>query len=176
VILSLCYDGESNWKRARVKLSHRFNQQGRVDFVEAKLLRSLDENLNGAIRKLLMVKNFQSIQKDWLEAEAFVLEILPKELIFLYESIFRCERTEILSWLTNIGHRQISDLLEDLSKRPLNGMPRSHGSNGEESRQMDLAALRTDQVAWPILARAASLESVVEIVDSKNVVVRYHEG
>lgn len=176
VILSLCYDGEFNWKRGRVKVSHRFNQQGRIDFVEAKLLRSLDPNLDGAIRKLLMVKNFQSIRKDWLEGEAFVLEILPKELIFLYESIFRCERHEILAWLTNIGHRQISDLLEDLSKRPLNGVPRSKGTNGDHSAQMDLAALRTDEIAWPILARAASLESVIEIVDTKNVVVRYHEG
>jgi len=188
VILSLCYEGEFNWKRGRIKISHRFNQQGRIDFVEAKLLRSLDSNLDGAIRKLLMIKNFQSIRKDWLEAEAFVLEILPKELIFLYDSIFRCERTEILSWLTNIGHRQVSDLLSDLSKRPLNSLPRSKGLNGDHgngngnghgnggSGQKDLSALRTDEIAWPILARAASLESVVEIVDPKNVIVRYHDG
>lgn len=178
VILSLCYEGEFNWKRGRIKISHRFNQQGRIDFVEAKLLRSLDPNLNGAIRKLLMVKNFQSIRKDWLESEAFVLEILPKELLFLYDSIFRCERHEILAWLTNIGHRQIADLLNDLSKRSLNSLPRSRAANGDDGNghgQKDLSALRTDEVAWPILARAASLESIVEIVDSKNVVLRYHE-
>jgi hypothetical protein len=161
VILSLCYEGEFNWKRGRIKISHRFNQEGRIDFVEAKLLRSLDSNLDGAIRKLLMIKNFQSIRKDWLEAEAFVLEILPKELIFLYDSIFRCERTEILGWLTNIGHRQVSDLLSDLSKRPLNSAPRSKALNGGgngNGAQKDLSALRTDETAWPILARAASLE------------------
>lgn len=171
VILSICYEGEFNWKRGRVKISHRFNQQGRIDFVEAKLLRSLEPALNGAFRKLLMVKNFQSIRKEWLEAEAFVLEVLPKELIFLYDSLFRCERSDILAWLTNVGHRQVADLLEDLSKRPMNGATRT---NGHDSTQSDLTALRADKVAWPILANAASLESVVEIVDSKNVVVRYH--
>lgn len=171
VILSLCYEGEFNWKRGRIKISHRFNQEGRIDFVEAKLLRSLDPTLDGALRKLLMVKNFQSIQHDWLEAEAFVLEVLPKELIFLYESLFRCERSEMLAWLTNVGHRLAGDLLEDLSKRPLNGARRT---NGHDSSQLEITALRSDQVAWPILTKAAMLESIVEILDSKNVVVRYH--
>jgi hypothetical protein len=174
VILSVCYDGEFNLKRGRVKISHRFNQQGRVDFVEAKLLRSLDPMLDGAIRKLLMIKNFQSIRKDWLEAEAFVLEILPKELIFLYDSLFRCERSEILAWLTNVGHRLVCDLLDDLCKRPLNSAPRSKSLNGDDNGQVDLIKLRTDEVAWPILARAASLASKVEIIDPKNVIVRYH--
>jgi len=170
VILSICYEGEFNWKRGRVKISHRFNQEGRIDFVEAKLLRSLEPDLNGAFRKLLMVKNFQTIRKDWLEAEAYVLEVLPKELIFLYDNIFRCDRTDVFAWLANVGHRQVGDLLDDLSKRLLNGAY----PNGRDGEQMDLSALRKDQIAWPILTKAALLESVVEILDSKNVVVRYH--
>ena len=173
VILSICYEGEFNWKRGRVKISHRFNEEGRIDFVEAKLLRSLEPSLNGVFRKLLLVKDFQSIRKDWLEAEAFVLEVLPRELIFLYENIFRCEKSEIFAWLTNVGHRLVGDLLEDLSARPLNGALRANGRNAE---QLDLAALRTDEVAWPILAKAAQLEAVVELEDSKNVVVRYRAG
>ena len=143
VILSICYEGEFNWKRGRVKISHRFNQEGRIDFVEAKLLR---------------------------EAEAYVLEVLPKELIFLYDNIFRCDRTDVFAWLANVGHRQVGDLLDDLSKRLLNG---AH-PNSRDGEQMDLSALRKDQIAWPILTKAALLESVVEILDSKNVVVRYH--
>jgi hypothetical protein len=173
VIVSICYEGEFNWKRGRVKISHRFNEQGRIDFVEAKLLRSLDPCLNGAFRKLLMIQNFQSIRKDWLEAKAFVLEILPKELIFLYDNLFRCERSEILAWLNNVGHRLVEDLLEDLSSRPLNGVSPANGRNPD---QLDLSALRKDEVAWPILAKAALLESVVEISDSKTAVVRYHGG
>jgi hypothetical protein len=173
VILSLCYDGEFNWKRGRIKISHRFNQEGRIDFVEAKLLKSLDPGLDGVYRKLLLVKDYQSIQKNWLEAEAFVLEILPRELIFLYDQIFRCERADLLAWLANVGHRLVGDLLEDLSKRPLNGY---HQPNGRNLAQLDLSALRADEVAWPILARAALLESVVELCDSKTVVMRYHGG
>src|SRR5205814_3867483 len=65
VILSTCYEGEFNLKRGRVKVSCRFNQAGRIDFVEAKLLRSLHPLLNGAIRKLLTVKDFPKNRKDW---------------------------------------------------------------------------------------------------------------
>jgi hypothetical protein len=173
VILSICYEGEFNCKRGRVKISHRFNQEGRLDFVEAKLLRSMDPCLTGAFRKLLMIQNFQSIRKGWLEAEAFVLEVLPKELIFLYDNLFRCERSEIFTWLNNVGHRLVGDLLEDLSSRPLNGVNRNPGRNPE---QLELSALRTDEIAWPILAKAALLESVVELSGPKTAVVRYHGG
>src|SRR5262249_39885919 len=55
IILSTCYEGEFNLKRGRIKISHRFNQEGRIDFVELKFLRSLHPFLNGAIRKLLTI-------------------------------------------------------------------------------------------------------------------------
>ena len=47
VILSTCYEGEFNLRQGRIKISHRFNQEGRVDFVELKFLRSLQPVLNG---------------------------------------------------------------------------------------------------------------------------------
>jgi hypothetical protein len=37
-----------------------------------------------------------------------------------------------------------------------------------------LSELRTDDVAWPILEQASTLESAVELSDDKNLVVRYH--
>ena len=92
-----------------------------VDFVELKLLRSLQPVLNGEIRKLLLVRGFQELRKDWRAAEAFVLEVLPRELIFLYPRIFDCERSELFAWLINIGHGLASDLLKDLQTRPVNG-------------------------------------------------------
>ena len=93
VILSTCYEGDFDCKHGRVKISHRFNQAGRMDFVELKSLRSLHCCLNGEIRKLLRVTDYQTIRRDWHTAEAFVLAVLPQELIFLYEDIFRCPRT-----------------------------------------------------------------------------------
>src|SRR3989304_4898752 len=69
VILSTCHEGEFNLRRGRVKGSHRFNQAGRIDFVELKLLRSLQPCLDGSIRKLLTVRGYQSLRKDWLAAE-----------------------------------------------------------------------------------------------------------
>jgi hypothetical protein len=57
VILSTCYEGEFDFKQGKVKISHRFNQQGRIDFVELKFLRSLQPCLNGEIRSLLRVRD-----------------------------------------------------------------------------------------------------------------------
>ena len=170
VILSTCYEGEFDLKPGRVKISHRFNQQGRIDFVELKFLRSLQPCLNGEIRSLLRVRDYPTIRKDWRAAEAFILPVLPQELIFLYQDIFRSPRHEVLAWLVNIGHRIVGDLLEDLRTRPVNGSVPQRGTNGD---QLCLQAVRTDEVAAPILEHAAALESTVELSDPKTAWVRY---
>src|SRR6266571_1165289 len=121
VILSTCYEGEFNLKHGRIKLSHRFNQEGRIDFVELKFLSALELCLNGEIRKVLTIKEFPNIRKDWHATEAFVLPILPRELIFLYQDIFRCPRNEVFAWLINIGHRIVDALLEDVRTQRVNG-------------------------------------------------------
>jgi len=170
VILSICYEGEFNLKRGRVKISHRFNQEGRSDFVELKFLRSLHACLDGALRKLLSLKDYRTLRKDWSVAEAFVLEVLPRELVFLYEDIFRCPKNELFAWLINIGHRVAGDLLKDLGARRVNGwLPWPNG----KSDQLCLQAVLADEVALPILEKAAALESTVELRTPKSVVVRY---
>jgi len=169
VILSTCYEGELNFKNGRIKLSHRFNQEGRIDFVELKFLASLEPVLNGQIRKVLTIKNYQSLRKNWHAGEAFVLPILPRELLFLYQDIFRCPRSEVFAWLINIGHRILSALLEELNSSRLNGSATFRG-NGD---QLCLQAVRADDVALPIIEKAASIESAVELMDTKTVLVRY---
>jgi hypothetical protein len=166
VILSVCYGGEFNTKRGRVKVSHRFNQEGRVDFVELKFLCSLSPELNGAMRKLVLVKDYQKIRKDWDAAEAYILPVLPQELVFLYKDIFRCEKADVLSWLVNIGHLIAAELLSDLDTR----VEQSVNGNSE---QLPLHAVREDTVAVPILERAAARECAVEIEDERSVLVRY---
>jgi hypothetical protein len=170
VILSTCYEGDFDCKPGRVKISHRFNQAGRVDFVELKFLRSLQPCLNGEIRKLLRVKDYQIIRKDWHATEAFVLPVLPQELVFLYQDIFRCPRPEVLAWLVNIGHGLAGDLLEDVRSRPVNGSVPHCGTNGD---QLGFHAIRSDEVALPILEHAASLESAVELSNPQTALVRY---
>ncbi len=170
VILSTCYEGEFNLRRGRVKVSHRFNQAGRIDFVELKLLRSLQPGLDGAIRKLLTIKDYPGLQKDWQAAEAYALRVLPQELIFLFTDIFRCQRPEILGWLINIGHRTVADLLDDLRERPANNPVPSPDGN---PNQLNLEAVLADDVALPILEQAAAMESVVEPNDPQTVIVRY---
>lgn len=166
VILSVCYGGEFNTRRGRVKVSHRFNEQGRVDFVELKFLCSLSPTLNGAIRKLVLVRDYQKIRKDWDAAEAYVLPVLPQELVFLYQDVFRCEKADILSWLVNIGHTIAGDLLTELDSRPV----MAANGNGE---QLGLEFVREDAIALPILQKAAARECAVEIEDERVVVVRY---
>lgn len=166
-ILSVCYGGEFNTRRGRIKVSHRFNQEGRVDFVELKFLCSLSPTLNGAIRKLILVKDYQKVRKDWDAAEAYVLPVLPQELVFLYKDIFRCEKADVLSWLINIGHVIAGDLLADLDSL-VNGSTNGDG-NGE---QLGLHLVREDAVALPILQKAAARESAVEVEDERIVLVR----
>ncbi len=126
IIISTCYDGVFNTQHGRIKLSHRFNRAGRLDFVELKFLKSLHPCLTGEIRKLVMVQNFQASRPDWLRAEAFVLETMPRELIFLYRDIFHCAREEMLAWLVNIGHRLTTDLLKALPAAA--GVRRANGA------------------------------------------------
>ncbi len=170
VILSTCHQGEFNLRRGRVKISHRFNQAGRIDFVELKFLCSLQPELNGGIRKLLTVKNYQGLRKDWHEADAFALRVLPQELIFLFQDIFRCPRDEVLGWLINIGHRAVEDLLNAVRARPVNGSATGAAGNPD---QLCMKAVLEDEVALPILEQAAALESAVEFDDPETVVVRY---
>ncbi len=220
VILSTCYAGNLNTKHGRIKISHRFNQEGRIDFVELKFLNALHPPLNGELRKLVTVKDYPSIPRDWYAAAATVLRVLPQELVFLYEDIFHCTRPQLFAWLLNIGHGLLEDCLQDLksqkNKRAV--LPNSatgvlcpdlshsvnHGPNlgwspeiwsqngngrtvclehaGFEplpaqpsgySGQMPLDALLQDEVALPILEKAARLESVVEIENSTEILVRY---
>jgi hypothetical protein len=170
VILSTCYDGELNLQTGRIKISHRFNQAGRFDFVELKFLRSLHPCLNGEIRSLLRVKDYRNTRKDWNAAEAFVLPLLPRELVFLYQDIFRTRREDLLAWLINIGHRMVADLLADVRTQPANGSPRPHEGNGS---QLCLTQVQADDIAWPILEQAAALESAVELNEPRTAVVRY---
>jgi len=170
VILSTCYDGEHNGQQGRIKISHRFNQAGRIDFVELKFLRSLQPFLNGAFRKLISICDYQHLKKDWSSAEAFVLPVLPRELIFLFPDIFRCDRAELLAWLINIGHSLAGDLLGSLEE-----YPRGRGAlaSGEFQSQLSLEELCNDSVAFPILQNAALLESAIDLKDEKTVLVRY---
>jgi hypothetical protein len=170
IIISTCYDGELNFRRGRIKISHRFNEHGRIDFVELKFLQSLEPCLNGEIRKLVMVSGFQTARKDWQTAEAFVLPVLPRELIFLYPDIFHCPRPEILAWLVNIGHRIVEDLRQDLGTCSYeNSKPRLNG----ERDQLCLPAVRSDAIAWPVIEKASGLEASINCMDEKRVLVKY---
>jgi hypothetical protein len=170
VILSTCYGGEFNSQQGRVKISHRFNDAGRIDFVELKFLRSLQPCLNGALRKLVLIQDYQQRQKDWFTAEAHALDILPRELVFLFSDIFRFPREQVLAWLINIGHRLARDLLNDLAAQRINGHSVRAQSNPQ---QLGLEALGKDEVARPILKHAAELESSVESDEADGVFVRY---
>lgn len=171
VILSTCFEGEHNCRRGRVKISHRFNAQGRIDFVELKFLRSLMPCLDGELRKLVQVKDYQTIRKDWLEAEAFTLAVLPQELIFLFADLFRCNRADVLAWLVNIGHRMVADVVNELNGPDTR---RGNGESSEVSSQLALGELKTDEVAMPILNHARAFESDVDPQDDKQAVIRYH--
>ena len=170
IILSTCFSGDFNSQHGRIKISHRFNQTGRLDFVELKFLRSLQPALNGAIRKLLLVRDYQNLRKDWIAAEAFILEVLPRELVFLFGDIFRCERNDLFAWLINIGHRLTGDLVTALEQRTVNGYDAARQA---ESRQFALHEVSSDAVAFPILKQSSRLEAVVEVTGSKTAVVEY---
>lgn len=170
VILSTCHGGEFHTQRGRIKISHRFNESGRVDFVELKFLHSLQPCLNGELRKLLLIKDYPNREKDWLEAEAFALRVLPQELVFICADVFRYTKAEVLAWLINLGHWTVENLLNDLRAHPTNGCVA--GSEGNPN-QLGLKAILRDEVAWPILEQAAALEATVELDDAESVIVRY---
>ncbi len=169
VIVSTCYQGEFNSQRGRIKISHRFNQAGRIDFVELKFLRSLQPVLNGELRKLVRICDYPGIRKDWLTAEAFILPVLPRELIFLYEEIFRCPRPEVIAWLVNIGHRLVKDVQQDLASRA----GATDAAEANENGQLPLAAVLGDDVAAPIFQHVAAFECAAEITGAQTAEIRY---
>lgn len=170
IIVSACFAGEFNGRRGRIKISHRFNQAGRIDFVELKFLRSLESCLDGGLRKLVTVENYPALAKDWLEAEAHALRVLPQELIFLHYHVFRYPRAEILAWLINLGHQGAMNLLSDLRAERVNGQLRE---SAEAATQLHLSTVPADPVAMPILEQAARLEATVECDQPESVLVRY---
>lgn len=162
-LISVCYDGQFNRQPGRIKITHRFNRAGRVDFVEAKLLRSLEPILHGALRKLITIREYPHREPDWWAAPAFALRVLPRELLFLHPDIFRHPRPRLLAWLINIGHHTVADLVRELAQaEPSPRLP-------EGRHQYPLDWLPTDPVAWPILQQAALLEAVVEPGDAPDV-------
>ena len=171
VILSTCYAGEFNTQRGRVKLSHRFNQAGRIEFVELKFLRSLQPGLDGAIRKLVLVQDYQKRAKDWYEAEGFALRVLPRELVFIFSEVFRSTREEVLAWLVNLGHWSVENLLNHLRTPQANGCSRN---SDENPNQLPLEAILADDVALPILEQAEGLESTVDLDAPESVFIRYY--
>jgi hypothetical protein len=168
LILSTCYSGEFNLKRGRIKISHRFNHAGRIDFVELKFINALHSCLNGELRKLVLIKDYQAIKKDWRSTEAFVLGVLPKELIFLYDSVFRCPQHEVYSWLINFGHGILDSLAATLRSRAV-----SDGHRSSHPAQLPLQYIATDPVAANIISQAVTLKSSVQILESNRILVRY---
>jgi hypothetical protein len=169
IIVSTCYAGEFNTQRGRIKLSHRFNRAGRVDFIEVKLLKSLHPALHGEYRKLLVLKNYQACNREWHEAEAFVLPVLPRELIFLYPEVFRIPRGQMLAWLVNIGHSLTADLCKAMYQESINGV----NSVSERGTQLPLKDIPKDDVAVPILEKSSGLQASIEMLDSGNVLISY---
>ena len=170
LIISTCYAGQVHLKRGRVKVSQRFNQAGRIDFVELKFVSALQACLNGEVRKLLLVKDYQTIDKHWHSAEAFVLPVLPKELIFLYAELFRLPREELHAWLINIGHSILSHLQAALLARAVpEDQPQSR------TPQLPLGSLLDDPVAAPILSQAALIKSSTQLLEPGRILVRYHD-
>lgn len=159
VIISTCYHGEFNLKRGRIKLSHRFNEAGRIDFVEAKLLHSFHPQLHGEIRKPLVIKDYLARRKDWFVADAFVLPVLPQELLLVDENFFRCSKPELYAGLINLGHSLVRDLLDDAQ---VEDVPLRDSESQGMAGQLCLGALHVDPVALPILESAAALDVSVE--------------
>ena len=65
-----------------------------------------------------MIKDYQAIRKDWHAAEAFVLPTLPRELVFLHDDAFRSPRADLFTWLVNIGHGIVDQMLAELESVP----------------------------------------------------------
>ena len=149
VILSTCYAGDFNTQHGRVKISHRFNSEGRIDFVELKFLNSLHRPLNGELRKLLTVRDYPSRRKDWFEAEASVLGVLPRELIFLHADIFRCPKSQLHAWLLNIGHEMVKDLLKNLKSQKYKRSLLSDSVPGPAHPDLNRPANHEPNLGWP---------------------------
>lgn len=180
VLVSVCYQGQWRAQRGRVKLTHRFNAAGRVDFVELKYLEALDARLQGATRKLVLVRDFAVRRRDWFEAEAFVLRVLPRELMLIEPEVFRCPRAEIVAWLVNLGHWTVAQALAGLraARAHLRPQPSSDersaaGAEASATAQCQLLEVLDDPVAPPILRQAAALQARAEADGSEQALLRY---
>lgn len=180
VLVSVCYQGRFRTQRGRVKLTHRFNVAGRVDFVELKYLRALEPALDGATRKLVLVRDFVTRPREWFDAEAFVLRVLPRELVLIEPEVFRCSRAEIVRWLVNLGHWTVEQALVGLETQGENACAEERsktcsaaGPEALAAAQRDLLEVLGDAVALPVLRQAAALRVRVEADTPERAVLRY---
>jgi len=77
LILSTCYEGEFKPERGRVKIPTASNQEGRIDFCRIEIPARVAPFLNGEIRKLLTMKGYQSLRRDWRSAERSFWKFFP---------------------------------------------------------------------------------------------------
>lgn len=180
VLLSVCYQGTFRMQQGRIKLTHRFNAAGRVDFVELKFLRAFEPQLDGALRKLVLVEDFATRRPGWLESPAFVLRVLPRELILVEPEVFRYSRAEVVAWLINLGHWEVEETLAALQRARGNGQERRKtaaypqaGQSRLHSGQRDLEQVLDDRVAVPILQAAMRLRARAESDAPTRAVIRY---
>jgi len=92
---------------------------------------------------------------------------------FSFRGHFRCQRGELFC----LAHQHWAEAgwrLIERTQRPRFDRVLSAIRPGSE--QLCLQAVRSDEVAFPILEKAAMLESVVGVIDAKTVMVKYPEA
>lgn len=150
-----------------VKISHRFNQEGRIDLVDAVLVHSLDPRMDRAVKHLLSVDGYDKKEKGWHGAEAFYLPIVPFEMIAFDEQFINKTYVERCQSLLREGHDGARLLVREMRAGKL------QESSSVRSEQKQLAEIVEDREGLYMLIKAASLVPTVRDYDKERVMVGY---
>ena len=161
LFLTRVYSGEFHARKGKIKISNRFNSEGRLDLIDAKLIRSLDAHMDGAIRHLVTIDGYRTLSKDWQTAPLLYLSCIPKEMIFVKGDILRASPPKLYNTLVGYAYRTASDLLDGISRETI------AAETPRNPQQLPLDKIVHNDMAMYILGKAASLIPRCELLEGR---------
>lgn len=168
IFLSRLYGKQTKQGGCRIRVSWRFNQEGRIDLIDTKIVKTPDRRFIGSIRHLLRVKEYNEagFEKNWWVAEAYCLPCVPQEMLCFMDGFLRLPMKEKYQEILEEGHGTAELILYGLENHYI-------GSIRRANRQMPLSHICYDNPAIHILDSAAGLWPQVSVKGRDELIIEY---
>lgn len=140
----------------RIVISWRFNEEGRIELIDGRIISKEKSSKANSIFHLLKTIS-SSTNKEWWKADAD-FHTLPEEVSCINEGFYAYDDEKQYQMLSNFGHGLADHLAVSLQRNLLSD-PAFEMNEG----QYPLSALKNDAITTGILQKARALTSKIKI-------------